>query len=197
MRRIRLITVILLVTLAGQGFSQDQDLGRKALSFGFRGIVWGVSASSVPGLHLVRGNEEDKDYTIENEKLKISEATLSRIEYQFRKDQFEEVLIRYKGNSNFTKLKQYLVGNYGPGKFVEPRIHHSFDMVTEKPATYLPRKETWTWWREERLPSKKEDSEGALGHTKATHLTLDYNQDSDEGHLDISVLFDSPYIPDP
>jgi hypothetical protein len=85
---------------------------------GFRGLKWGTNIKDVddPNMILVEDAKEAKYYRRLNDKLSIGDAKLENVAYEFYKDRFSSVIIKAKGYTNFTALKDAVFAYYGEGK---------------------------------------------------------------------------------
>jgi hypothetical protein len=87
---------------------------------GFRGLKWGTDFETVKNdmnyAGTDRNNEGTKIYTKKDDELRIGGAKLEGIEYYFWQDKFSSVYIKFKGDSNFSALKNAAFEKFGPGK---------------------------------------------------------------------------------
>lgn len=106
---------------------------------GFRGIKWGTTLSSLDNtLNYVATDPElggIKKFTKKDDKLKIGEADLERIEYTFWNDTFCGVRIYVKGQKNFNALKNATFEEFGKGKQILPNTENY--IWTEKETTIM------------------------------------------------------------
>jgi hypothetical protein len=82
---------------------------------GFRGVKFGTPFSSFQGLELVRDTGATKTYRKANDDLKIGEAQLEQIRYQFVEDKFMGVSLFTKEESDGEALLVVLELAYGGG----------------------------------------------------------------------------------
>jgi hypothetical protein len=78
----------------------------------FRGVTWGVKASSVPGLQQVAGKGELKLYEKSGEVLQTADIKLNRVIYAFYKDRFY-MGMQYFPSRSFMKMEAVLTGKLG------------------------------------------------------------------------------------
>jgi hypothetical protein len=83
---------------------------------GFRSYKFGTSIASIKGMQQIESAGDSKYYRLINEKLKIGEASLTKIAYGFYKGQFSSVLIDVNGDSNCDEVLTVLKSQYGEGK---------------------------------------------------------------------------------
>ena len=110
------ITLVLLcmLMLAGTApsFAQDKEE--------FRGIKWGAPLEDFKDQMTLSKNSpkwgEDFRYTRKEDDLNFAGVPVRSIEYGFWRDRFNLVIIVYKGESNFNKLKEFLFKAYGVGE---------------------------------------------------------------------------------
>ena len=102
----------------------------------FRGLRWGIPASSQPGLSVVDRDGDIIHYEIPKEKKELGGIPLQHVTYSFYKDQFYHAEIDYDGADAFDALQQALVAKYGPP-----------DAVREKkdPNGHPYEVATWNW----------------------------------------------------
>ncbi len=112
-----LIALILVVIIHGYCFAQ-MDIGE-----GIRGFKWGVTIDNFPKLTFLFDSANLKTYQNHEEEKKIGDADVSVISYQFYKDSFCGVFIKFEGYNNFKYLKEALFQKYGSGakknRFIE------------------------------------------------------------------------------
>ncbi|MFZ2633340.1 MAG: hypothetical protein WA081_22620 [Desulfosalsimonadaceae bacterium] len=85
---------------------------------GFRGIKWGTDFVTLTEMQYVRTDPSYggiKEYTKKSDELMIGGATLETILYGFWQGKFSSVLIRVKGYSNFSSLKNATFEKFGSG----------------------------------------------------------------------------------
>jgi hypothetical protein len=92
----------------------------------FRGIKWGTNISELPEINtsaLVEDEGGLKSYARKNDKMKIGDADIDQISYNFYKNRFCGILIRFHGHSNFIEVKEDFVRQYGkpnrPNEYME------------------------------------------------------------------------------
>lgn len=115
------IIVFALTLVVGNAFAEGD---------GFRGLKWGTEFSTVKGdMNYVRTDPSYggvKIYAKEDDELRIGGASLQSIEYGFWQDRLSSVMIRFKGYSNFSSLKDATFQKFGPGykanRFMEDYI---------------------------------------------------------------------------
>ena len=84
---------------------------------GFRGIKWGTDILTLKDMTLVMAIDNDvKRYQRKGDVLKIGEAKLEYIHYEFWKGKFYLVDIGFQGIENSNNLKRSLFGRYGKGQ---------------------------------------------------------------------------------
>jgi hypothetical protein len=105
-------TVALLTNFGAQAFQNEPN--------GFRNIPWGTPIESVQAeMAKVEGAKEgasDLFYKRRGDEMKIGEATLSDLAYNFYKGRFAGVLIDTKGITNEQSLIRAFSAQFGPGK---------------------------------------------------------------------------------
>src|SRR5512145_1481220 len=110
------ITLVILCALLFLGatfsFAQDKE--------DFRGIKWGAPFEDVKDQMTLSKTSpkwgEDFRYTRNVDDLNFAGIPVVNIEYGFWRDRFNLVLMTYKGESNFNKLKEALFRAYGEGE---------------------------------------------------------------------------------
>lgn len=110
--------VVLVFTLEANAFAEAD---------GFRGIKWGTEYSNVKdSMKYVRTDPSYggiKIYLNKDDDLKIGGADLESIEYGFWHDKFCSVLIKFKGYTNFSSIKDATFEKFGAGyqdnRFIE------------------------------------------------------------------------------
>ena len=100
--------------LSGTTFSFAQD------KEDFRGIKWGAPIEDFKDQMTLSKTSpkwgDDFRYTRKEDDLNFAGIPVGSIEYGFWRDRFNLVLITYKGESNFNKLKDFLFKAYGEGE---------------------------------------------------------------------------------
>jgi hypothetical protein len=89
----------------------------------FRGIRWGVNITELHDMRLDEVNGDAKYYVKENDKMKIGDADIKKVDYAFYKGRFYSVQIRFSNSLNFSKIKETFFQLYGsayrPNRFME------------------------------------------------------------------------------
>ena len=84
---------------------------------GFRGITWGTDISTLKDMTLVMAIDDDvKRYQRKGDVLKIGEAKLDHIHYEFWKGKFYLVEIEVQGVENWNNLKRTMFARFGKGQ---------------------------------------------------------------------------------
>lgn len=105
----------------------------------FAGIKWGTDIGSLKNMILI---EEDKSmkglkiYGRENENLKFGGADIETIAYMFYEGKFGGVYIVFKGEANFTKIKNSLITDCGKTDAVEGNRHFWKGSIVEIDLDY-------------------------------------------------------------
>lgn len=93
---------------------------------GFRGIKWGTDISTLKDMRYIRTDPSYggiKLYSRNGDELKIGGAVLESIEYGFWQGKFSNLLIEFKGFTNYSALKDATFEKFGaghkPNKFME------------------------------------------------------------------------------
>lgn len=111
------IFILALVLISPQVFAQEDS------QIKFRDLEWGASAKVIPGLKQSEQSGDFKCYVKAGEKLKVGDASLSKISYCYYKDKFGSVMIDYEGTSNQIIFKDVLDKKFGlpyrPNQFME------------------------------------------------------------------------------
>lgn len=109
----------------------------------FAGIKWGTDIGSLKNMIFI---EEDKTlkglkfYGKENEDLKFGGANIETIAYMFFEGKFCGVYIVFKGDANFTKIKNSLIEDCGKTEAVEGNKHYWKGSIVEIDLDYDPGK---------------------------------------------------------
>jgi hypothetical protein len=88
----------------------------------FRGIKWGAAIGTLSNMKLIVEDGDDKFYQRKNDKMKMGEATLDRIFYDFHRGRFYSVEIYFNFQSNFSIIKDTFFRMYGVGYQPNPSI---------------------------------------------------------------------------
>jgi len=104
-RGIFLLIISVCVAIPVFAFQNEPD--------GFRGIKWGTNISQLPDMGLTEDDGGTKYYVKNNDKMKIGDADINQLVYGFYKNRFCVVAIVFDGYSNFSKIKETLVNEYG------------------------------------------------------------------------------------
>jgi hypothetical protein len=117
MKSFRLLTAGLfaLLVFAG-GLVPSSALAMKNEPDGFRGMHWGTDISTLPDMKKTGEDPPLDIYERQNDRLKIGEATLSHITYSAYRGRLCRVLIGFKADTNFLRLKETLFELYGKGR---------------------------------------------------------------------------------
>ena len=84
---------------------------------GFRGITWGTDISTLKDMTLVLAIDDDvKRYQRKGDVLRIGEAKLDHIHYEFWKGKFYLVEIEAQGIENWNDLKRTMFTRFGEGQ---------------------------------------------------------------------------------
>ncbi len=103
------VVILLIAVLAAYTFTSDSVKEPE----NFRGIKWGASAASVPGLTLLAEEGDLKFYEIKNDRMKVEDADVDKIVYGFHKDRFYNVIVYYHSANALEKIKQGFARLYG------------------------------------------------------------------------------------
>jgi len=99
------------------GFQNETD--------NFRGINWGTNINDISGMICIKCDDKHmKNYIRKDDKLKIGDAEIKKIVYDFYKDRFLAVFIEFEGSDNFRFLKSTLSQLYGKGDQSNPYIEY-------------------------------------------------------------------------
>jgi hypothetical protein len=79
----------------------------------FRGIKWGSSIRELPELTFLAEDGNLKYYVRENDDLKLLAEDMNKIVYGFYKNQFYSVMLYYKSQPRFSKLKDAFSSRLG------------------------------------------------------------------------------------
>lgn len=86
---------------------------------GFRGLKWGTEFSTVKESMIYKKTDQSyggiKIYSKKDDEFVIGGAKLENIEYGFWQDKLCSVIIKLKGYSNFSSLKDASFEKFGPG----------------------------------------------------------------------------------
>ena len=94
---------------------------------GFRGIKWGTDISTLKDMVFIDAIYRDmKRYERRGDELKIGEAKLDYIQYEFRKGRFYLVEMWFKGGENFNQIKETMFEIYGKGRSMTEKTEGYF-----------------------------------------------------------------------
>lgn len=107
-------SLFLILVLIIFGFASDIE--------GFRDMRWGDSPSKL-GKYVIDKkyqNENKIIYKRQSDELKIGNAKLDAIFYDFFADRLKTVIIKFSGNDNLFAIKQAFESKYGGRGFIQP-----------------------------------------------------------------------------
>jgi hypothetical protein len=79
----------------------------------FRGVKWGESLENVPGMKPLAEEGDLKFYEKSGDEMKFEDAQVERIVYGAYKNRFHNVLVYYRSDENFMKIKKVLSRQFG------------------------------------------------------------------------------------
>jgi len=86
----------------------------------FRGIKWGTNINDLPNMQLCDTERSAAKYTRKGDEMKIGDADLDTVYYNFSKGSFCGVFIQFSSLSNYYIIKQILFRKYGKGESLSP-----------------------------------------------------------------------------
>ena len=87
---------------------------------GFRGIKWGTNLRDLPDMQYHLSNESFAFYTRKGDEMKIGDAELDAVYYNFFKEKFCGMFIQFRTLSTYYTIKQILFRKYGKGESLAP-----------------------------------------------------------------------------
>ena len=96
---------------------------------GYGGIRWGATIPSLEDMRSVRDSGEDqhvKIYVKKDESLKMEEAILESVEYEFFRGKLGRVTLRVRDISNFVLLREAAFRKFGVGKELLPNLERYY-----------------------------------------------------------------------
>lgn len=118
------ILVASLGILFTSSFAPGQLMGQGSAEFrpgsepdGFRGIKWGAEISALKDMVLVLAIDNDvKRYARKTDVLKIGEAKVDYIQYEFWKGKFYLVDMGFQGTDNWNNVRKAVFAMFGKGQ---------------------------------------------------------------------------------
>ena len=105
-------------------------------SEGFRGIKWASSIRELPELTFLAEDSDIKYYVKENDSLKLLDVDMDKIIYGFYKGQFYSVMLYYKSQPRFSKLKETFSAKLG-APFQPDQSPHKYFWAVENVSVLL------------------------------------------------------------
>lgn len=110
-RRVVIFTVLLQLIFV---FHVQSVIAEQQTIDGFNGIQWGSKLAEIPHLKLVESTQRLQTYEWEEGPPQLGEAEVSKMQLVAIDGEFARVSIRYSGDSNHTKILEYLESRFGP-----------------------------------------------------------------------------------